>query len=140
MIKKNIIMKKILFLLAVLPMVLLSACSDDEEDKNSLVGTEWITKFSNDMYIIIKFKSDYMVEAYFTDDNFVMEGSTYFGLYEVDGNKVTFKDFNVAYFNIAMYKYESALILSSTMEVDYYWKYNSSSEWGSKSKTTFSKR
>lgn len=49
MIKKNIIMKKILFLLAVLPMVLLSACSKDDGD--DITGGEDETTYGLSIHV-----------------------------------------------------------------------------------------
>lgn len=93
-IKKINIMKKILFLLAVLPMVLLSACSDDEDDvKNVLVGTVWECTKNSDLYTF-----DFNSEASCKltkkekqlDSNFdwINVTSYVYYSYTIDGNKV----------------------------------------------------
>ena len=117
-----------------------SACSSDDDEKNSLSGTEWIRKYTDDHYIIIKFTSDSKVEGYFTDTNFVMVGSSSSGTYSMQYNQVTFSNFIIKYYGIAGYRYENAQISGSSMTTTYYWKYNASSDWGSSLTDTFSKR
>ena len=134
-------MKKFLSMTLLLTAMFLtfSACSSDDEN-NSLSGTEWITKFADNHYIIIKFTSDSNVEGYFTDTNFVMVGSLSTGKYSMKDNQVTFNNFIIKYYGIAEYRYESAQISGSAMTTTYYWKYSSSTDWGSSSTDNFSKR
>ncbi len=134
-------MKKFLSMTLLLTAMFLtfSACSSDDEN-SSLSGTEWITKFADNHYIIIKFTSDSNVEGYFTDTNFVMVGSLSTGKYSMKDNQVTFNNFIIKYYGIAEYRYESAQISGSAMTTTYYWKYNSSTDWGSSSTDNFSKR
>lgn len=114
-----------------------SACSSDDDEKNSLSGTEWVSKFV-DNYVIIKFTSDSSVESYFTDANFVPIGRSASGTYQLNGNQVTFTNLTPTY--VAHYKFESAEISGSSMNIIYYWKYNSSPDWGNALTDTFSKR
>lgn len=115
-----------------------SACSND--DSVSLSGTEWIAKYADDNYIIVKFISDSSVEGYFTDTNFIMMGNISSGTYSIKDDKVSFDNFIVKYYGIASYKYESAHISGSTMETIYCWKYNNSSSWYSPTTKVFSKK
>ena len=109
-------MKKFLSMTLLLTAMFLtfSACSSDDEN-NSLSGTEWITKFADNHYIIIKFTSDSNVEGYFTDTNFVMVGSLSTGKYSMKDNQVTFNNFIIKYYGIAEYRYESAQISGSAI-------------------------
>lgn len=118
--------------------LMFSACSSD--DNVSLSGTEWITKYADDNYIIVKFISDSSVEGYFTDTNFIMMGNISSGTYSIKDDKVSFDNFIVKYYGIASYKYESAQISGSVMETIYYWKYNNSSSWSSPMTDVFSKK
>lgn len=135
-------MKKLLSMLLFMTAMIftLSACSSDDDETDSLSGTEWVTKFADDHYIIIKFTSDSNVDGYFTDTNFVTVGRISSGTYSMKGNQVTFNNFIIKYYGIAGYKYESAQISGSAMTTTYYWKYNTSDDWGSSSTDTFSKR
>lgn len=134
-------MKKFLSMTLLLTAMFLtfSACSSDDDEKNSLSGTEWVTKYADD-YLIIKFTSDSKVEGYFADSNFVMDGKLSSGTYTLDGNQVIFNNFIVKYMGMVEYKYTKAVISSSAMTVDYYMKYTSSSDWGKALTDTFSKR
>lgn len=135
-------MKKFLSMTLLLTAMFLtfSACSSDDDDTNSLSGTEWVAKFADNHYIVIKFTSDSNVEGYFTDTNFVTVGSISTGTYSVKDNQVTFNNFIIKYYAIAGYRYESAQISGSAMTTTYYWKYNTSSNWGASQTDTFSKK
>lgn len=134
-------MKKFLSITLLLTAMFLtfSSCSKEDDDENSLSGTEWVTKYADD-YLIIKFTSDSKVEGYFADSNFVMDGKLSSGTYTLDGNQVIFNNFIVKYMGMVEYKYTKAVISSSAMTVDYYMKYTSSSDWGKALTDTFSKR
>lgn len=135
-------MKKFLCMTLLLTAMFLtfSACSSDDDDTNSLSGTEWVAKFADNHYIIIKFTSDSNVEGYFTDINFVTVGSISTGTYSMKDNQVAFNNFIIKYYGIAGYRYENAQISGSAMTTTYYWKYNTSSNWGSSQTDTFSKK
>lgn len=107
--------------------------------KNSLSGTEWVTKYADD-YLIIKFTSDSKVEGYFADSNFVMDGRLSSGTYTIDGNQVTFNNFIIKYMGSFEYRYTNATISGSAMTVTYYMKHTTSSNWGTAETDNFSKR
>lgn len=134
-------MKKFLCMTLLLTAMFLtfSACSSDDDEKNSLSGTEWVTKYADD-YLIIKFTSDSKVEGYFADSNFVMDGRLSSGTYTIDGNQVTFNNFIIKYMGSFEYKYTNATISGSAMTVTYYMKHTTSSNWGTAETDNFSKR
>ena len=115
---KRKVMKKFLSMTLLLTAMFLtfSACSSDDDEKNSLSGTEWVTKYADD-YLIIKFTSDSKVEGYFADSNFVMDGRLSSGTYTIDGNQVTFNNFIIKYMGSFEYRYTNATISGSAMTV-----------------------
>ena len=117
-------MKKFLCMTLLLTAMFLtfSACSSDDDEKNSLSGTEWVTKYADD-YLIIKFTSDSKVEGYFAVSNFVMDGRLSSGTYTIDGNQVTFNNFIIKYMGSFEYRYTNATISGSAMTVTYYMKH-----------------
>ena len=115
-------MKKFLCMTLLLTAMFLtfSACSSDDDEKNSLSGTEWVTNFA--------------------DSNFVMDGRLSSGTYTIDGNQVTFNNFIIKYMGSFEYRYTNATISGSAMTVTYYMKHTTSSNWGTAETDNFSKR
>lgn len=132
-------MKKFLSITLLLTAMFLtfSACSSDDET-SSLSGTKWVAKFADKDYIVLNFTSNSNVEGSFTDSNLVIDGKLSTGNYSTKDNQVTFSNFVIKYFGIAEYRFEKAEISGSAMTVSYYWKYNTSSDWGSVYTKTFS--
>lgn len=133
-------MKKLLFvtLAAVLAVVCVSCSNeDDNDDKSSLVGTQWVTTFS-DEYIMFRFVSGNTVEGYLTDKNFVPKNKST-STYTVNGNSITFNDLRVGTF-LWVYKFNTATFDETSMKVTYDFKYDTSKDWTSHDTWNFYKK
>lgn len=88
-------MKKILFLLAVLPMVLFTSCSkdNDEKDGNALIGSKYVHKNSNNNYDVIEFTGKSTFILYITDMNMNVLNDSKTGSYSLSDNDINFNEF-----------------------------------------------
>lgn len=88
-------MKKLLFLLLVLPFVFTSCSSDDDEKDNRLTGTKWETNdrtyqafYGGRCYRVFEFISDSEVEEYTTQNGKVVKSHGKYN-YHLDYPKLT---------------------------------------------------
>lgn len=88
-------MKKVLFLMAMLPMMLLSACSDDDDNndyENALTGS-WIEDTDSDFEVLhLIFKADKTGTMYATDNGEVNENGKRAIAWSATQNQITIID------------------------------------------------
>lgn len=109
--------KRFSLMLLLATMLTFTACGgDDDEPKDTLKGTKWLSALT-ERVAHIEFTSDTQVEYYHTKDGALI-GKVATGTYTKNGNNIAFNNFEGNY-NTEIMKFKNATISGKTMVVYY---------------------